>query len=222
MQFFYYNGGFNLDNNENIQHFKKMLYDQKEALENTLLTMRKEDEELHDRTSELSNYDNHPAELGTTLYQTEMVTALKVHEESRLNDIDTALNKIEDGTYGKCENCGKDISNERLEAIPFVKFCMDCQTSHHKVSGPHKVLRPNEEKVLGVPFGQKYQNERQDDGYESIDYLNDVLKYGSADTPQDMGGYNDYDDYYTNEADFQGIVDPIDNISNEMYKRQLP
>jgi hypothetical protein len=48
------------------------------------------------------------------------------------------------------------------------------------------------------------------------------MKYGSSDTPQDMGGYQDYEEFYTNEIDNQGIVEEIDKISNEQYRRQLP
>jgi len=82
--------------------------------------------------------------------------------------------------------------------------------------------RPNEELVWDAPFGRKYLNKREDDEYEGLDYLNDLVKYGSSDSPQDMGGYNDYEEYYTNEIDNQGIVDHMDKVSNDEYKRQLP
>lgn len=85
-----------------------------------------------------------------------------------------------------------------------------------------KNQRPVEEKVIDMPRGRKYLNSREDDEFEGIDQLNDLLKQGSADTPQDMGGYEDYEEFYTNKLDMQGIVDPMDNISNEQYKRQLP
>ena len=49
-----------------------------------------------------------------------------------LQDIQDALQKIEDGTYGECENCGEDISIARLEANPMAKLCVDC-TSEEEV-----------------------------------------------------------------------------------------
>lgn len=46
--------------------------------------------------------------------------------ESQLKDIDLALEKIGKGTYGRCENCGKEIDEERLKAHPAARFCLKC------------------------------------------------------------------------------------------------
>lgn len=46
---------------------------------------------------------------------------------SNLHDVDRALAKIEGGTYGTCERCGKPIGDERLEAIPWALLCIDCK-----------------------------------------------------------------------------------------------
>ena len=66
-----------------------------------------------DSPGELSNYDNHPAEIATELFQFELNNALKVHEEHLLQEINEALDKIDNGKYGKCEICGEEISYER-------------------------------------------------------------------------------------------------------------
>lgn len=47
--------------------------------------------------------------------------------EEQLADVDKALDRIEEGTYGICANCGKAIMPERLEALPYAKLCIDCQ-----------------------------------------------------------------------------------------------
>jgi RNA polymerase-binding protein DksA len=47
--------------------------------------------------------------------------------EDQLEEIDTALQRIEDGTYGQCTNCGNSILPERLEALPQAELCIDCQ-----------------------------------------------------------------------------------------------
>ena len=85
-----------------------------------------------------------------------------------------------------------------------------------------KRQRPVEERIWDAPFGRKYLNRREDDEFEGLDQLFDLVKYGSSDTPQDMGGYFDYEEYYTNEMDQQGVVDEMDKISNEEYRKQLP
>ncbi len=62
----------------------------------------------------------------------QMVYTLGERERAKLNAITTALEKIEDGTYGQCEDCGEDINKKRLKIIPFTKFCINCQSEHEK------------------------------------------------------------------------------------------
>lgn len=207
-----------------LNHFKELLKTYGKDFENTINTMKKNDAAEQDKYSptELSNYDNHPAEIATELYMVELNTALKVHQEHLLKEVDDALGRIEDGSYGKCTLCGKTIKEERLEAIPYTRLCMYCE--RNKTVDPEMLSKsiPNEKRVLDAPVGSKYLNQRDDDEYEGMDQFNDLMKYGSADSPQDLGGYEDYEEYYTNEIDRQGVVDHMDRISNEMYKRQLP
>jgi len=212
-----------MDDN-NINRLKDDLLKRGREIEHTIELMKEQDTAEQDKYSptELSNYDNHPAEMGTQLFQTEFNSALRVHEEHLLKEIHDALGRIDDGTFGKCDFCGKEIDMDRLEAIPYTRLCMDCEQS--KTVDPEILAkqRPNEELIWDAPFGRKYLNKQEDDEYEGLDYLNDLVKYGSSDSPQDMGGYHDYEEYYTNEIDKQGIVDNMDQVSNEQYKRQLP
>lgn len=211
-----------MDNNINV--LKQLLSKQKEDIEKTIDNMKNHKIAKQDVYSpnELSNYDNHPAEIATELFQLELNNALKVHEEHLLEEINYALEKINNGKYGECETCGKEISYKRLKALPYSRLCMNCQNDKEGIKKLLGNQRPVEEKVLDVPIGRKYLNSRDDDEFEGIDQLNDLVKYGSSDTPQDMGGYEDYGEFYTNELDKQGIVDHMDNISNEQYKNQLP
>jgi DnaK suppressor protein len=50
-----------------------------------------------------------------------------------LHNIEEALAKIDEGRFGKCDKCGKDISIERLKAIPSTKLCIKCQTGAEKL-----------------------------------------------------------------------------------------
>jgi len=210
--------------NIDLEYFKDLLLKKGSDIKHTIDTMEANDTSRQGEMypTELSNYDNHPAEMATELFQIEMNTALKVHEESILREIHDALRRIDEGTYGKCAFCGKEIDRERLEAIPYAKLCIKCEESKKTVPEVTGRSRPNEELVLDMPIGRKYLNRREDDEFEGLDYLNDLMKYGSADSPQDLGGYNDYEDFYTNDVDKQGVVDKMDQISNEFYKRQLP
>ncbi|MFC7320225.1 TraR/DksA C4-type zinc finger protein [Halobacillus campisalis] len=72
-------------------------------------------------SGELSQYDNHPADSGTELFEREKDMALLDHTEQELEDINSALKRLERGTYGICEVSGKQIPKERLEAVPTAK-----------------------------------------------------------------------------------------------------
>ncbi|MCQ4699271.1 TraR/DksA C4-type zinc finger protein, partial [Paeniclostridium sordellii] len=74
-------------------------------------------------SGELSSYDNQLADMGTEVYMQEMQNSLTNHEKFKLNEIDNALYKMENGSYGKCENCNKFIDEERLEFIPETRLC---------------------------------------------------------------------------------------------------
>ncbi|WP_242973369.1 TraR/DksA C4-type zinc finger protein [Clostridium thermosuccinogenes] len=208
----------------NMEHFKDMLFKQGRDVEKTINNMKvnKSGEQDKFSNNELSSYDNHPAELGSEVYLTTMNNALRVHQEHILKEIHDALDRIEKGTYGKCAFCGDEISYERLEALPYARLCIKCEESKEVTPRVLDNERPVEELIWDAPFGRKYLNRREDDEHEGMDYFNDLMKYGSADSPQDLGGYHDYEEFYTNEIDQQGIVDDMDRVTNDEYKRQLP
>jgi len=57
----------------------------------------------------------------------QMLHLLNERERTKLNDIDDAIEKIRDGTYGTCEECGEEINKKRLKIIPFARYCVKCQ-----------------------------------------------------------------------------------------------
>lgn len=64
---------------------------------------------------------------GTATHERERTISLARNARSVLEQIDAALERIDDGSYGSCVRCGKPISIARLEAIPQATYCMDCQ-----------------------------------------------------------------------------------------------
>ena len=66
--------------------------------------------------------------------------------QSQLKDIDEAIRKIEEGTYGICDDCEGDIPLGRLNAMPFALRCVDCQEKHEMMSSSER-----EEKVFPLP-----------------------------------------------------------------------
>lgn len=80
-----------------------------------------------DELSAESQYDDHIAELGTDAFDRERDLASLDSLESVLEEVEIALRKIEEGTYGVCDACGKPISAVRLEALPYASLCLDCE-----------------------------------------------------------------------------------------------
>jgi RNA polymerase-binding protein DksA len=82
---------------------------------------------MADETGEDAVYDNHLADTATDTYDRELDYTLEENSEHVLAEIDAALRRIADGSYGKCTNCGREIAPERLEARPYATLCIDCQ-----------------------------------------------------------------------------------------------
>ncbi len=77
-----------------------------------------------DATGDLSSMPIHMADLGTDNYEQEFVLGLMDGERKLLREIDDALQRIEDGTYGICEGTGKPIPKARLRAQPWARHCV--------------------------------------------------------------------------------------------------
>ena len=77
--------------------------------------------------SELADYDNHPADTGTDTFEKEKDLAVRDSFRDILGRIDEALGEIDRGTYGVCDRCGRKISKERLDAVPYAIFDVECQ-----------------------------------------------------------------------------------------------
>src|SRR5512144_587355 len=66
------------------------------------------------------------AAAATHVFEQQRDLALRDHARTQLHEVEAALVRLDDGTYGACRNCGKPIALERLQAIPWVSFCIDC------------------------------------------------------------------------------------------------
>ncbi len=106
--------------------FKQLLVAERERVQHALQYLEKENPgSITDETGEQTTYDNHLGDTATVTYDRELDYTLEENEEQLLAEIDAALQRIEDGTYGICEVCGKPIGVERLEARPWTRLCID-------------------------------------------------------------------------------------------------
>jgi RNA polymerase-binding transcription factor DksA len=89
--------------------------------------------------SEASAFGMHQADAGSDAYDRDFALSLLSQEQDALYEIDQALKRIEVGTYGVCEMSGKQIPRARLEAIPFARFTVECQSQLEKQNRASRV-----------------------------------------------------------------------------------
>lgn len=205
-------------NNDRLEHFKKILLEEKQNILNTLGRMENhhpKEDSIKEYTQELSSYDNHPADLGTEVFMMTMETSLENHHKHKVLEIDKALEKIETGTYGSCETCNNLVTDERLEIKPEASICIKC--ANEKIE-PDKINtdKPSEELIIPeYRDGDKddYNGFDGEDAYQAVARFNQVKDDPSFGTGDDLGIFDDYE---------IGAVEPIESISESYYKSQLP
>jgi RNA polymerase-binding transcription factor DksA len=74
----------------------------------------------------LSNAPLHMADLGTDNFEQEFTLSLLQNQEQALEEIAQALDRIERGSYGRCEECQSPIPKARLQAVPYTRHCVAC------------------------------------------------------------------------------------------------
>jgi len=111
------------------ERFRDALLEERRRVEHALATLRDEHRgSLDDEVEEVApTNDNHLAETATATLGREIDYTLGENSEQVLGEIDAALQRIEDGTYGTCVNCGGEIPVARLEAQPWASLCIDCK-----------------------------------------------------------------------------------------------
>ncbi|WLD95085.1 TraR/DksA C4-type zinc finger protein [Alkalihalobacillus sp. AL-G] len=141
-------------------------------------------------SGELSQYDNHPADSGTELYEREKDIALKGHLEEELSDIKYSLQQMQKGTYGTCEVTGKQIPIERLEALPTARTTKEA-SPNQQISDD----RPVEEEVLTSMEEEYYTG-------------SDETEYNEQNTYQEVASFNENSMTYEDSS----IIDNQDGV----------
>jgi RNA polymerase-binding transcription factor DksA len=109
---------------------RQRLADERERLAGVRSTFDDEgltEQSESDSVGELSSYDQHQADMGTETFEREKDLSILEQVEAELADVEHALRLLDDGTYGTCEVCGKVIPDERLEAMPATRLCLEHQ-----------------------------------------------------------------------------------------------
>jgi len=145
-------------------------------------------EDVHLETTELSNYDNHPADSATDLTDQNTEMAIENHKEEEAEKIEDALQAIDEGTYGTCTVCGEEIPYARLDALPTALTCVEHASQDVDIES-----RPPEEAILGSSTDHPIKDQGGVRDYENS--FKDVENFGSSDSPQDVEKDNQQDFY---------------------------
>lgn len=85
-----------------------------------------------DASGDISGYTYHMADVATDTYDREFSMGLASNERQLLYEFDDAIKKVDEGTFGICEDCKSSISKTRLKAVPYARLCIKCQEKKEK------------------------------------------------------------------------------------------
>jgi DnaK suppressor protein len=108
-----------------VDAFRRRLLDERRRVLDAIEYLRHENSGSLEDESEERTHDNHLAETATITLDRELDYTLEENETRQLRAIDTALTRIEEGTYGTCTRCGRPIDPARLDAIPWATLCLE-------------------------------------------------------------------------------------------------
>ncbi len=119
---------------KDLKEFKKIVLKKKEEIFDDLKhisddTLRKSQKEA---SGDISGYTYHMADVATDNYDREFSLGLASNERKVLYELDDALKRIEDGSFGICDDCKGQITKIRLKAVPSARLCIKCQQKREK------------------------------------------------------------------------------------------
>jgi len=141
-----------------IKSFRESLLEKRNEILHNMLCL--EDETLHKIRTDLSSMPTHMADIGSDNFELENTLGLMDSERRILLEIEDALDRIEQGTYGICESGHEPIPKARLEAIPWTRYCLNCANLSEKG------LLVKQEQVEDLNYDQFI--EEQNDNFDNI------------------------------------------------------
>jgi len=121
-------------NKKELAEFKKIVLKRKDEINNEIKhisedTLKKSQKEA---SGDISGYTYHMADVATDNYDREFSLGLASNDRKLIYELDDALKRIEEGSFGICQSCGCSISKTRLKAVPQARFCIKCQEKKEK------------------------------------------------------------------------------------------
>lgn len=195
-------------NQKQLMQLYKQLIQEKQELEQRLQQTDNYglEKSMSDSTGELSGYDNHPADLGTEMFERGKDLALNDADEHHLDEIEAALQRMEKGEYGICKVCKKEIPFERLEAVPAAEYCIEHHPEQHS-----SIRRPVEEKVIS--YRQYFRDGTDYNAYDGEDAWQEVEQYGTSNPPDFFRDGRNYNELVIDHDEQRGYIDITEGFS---------
>jgi DnaK suppressor protein len=110
-----------------LEALKSALSAERERLSREIADLDSDLSESLEDSSEESPYDQHMAETAAVTLDREIDLTLEENARASIAQLDRALIKLDNGSYGSCDKCGAPIGEDRLKAAPFATLCIDCK-----------------------------------------------------------------------------------------------
>ena len=205
-----------------LEHYRRVLLEERENMLNLQRSIEEGPdgqsglhESFKESTMELSSYDNHPADHGDITFERAKDIGLMDHFSGILSMITDALDKIDAGTYGTCDQCGSEIPEERLETFPYSTMCVQCKRFHEDAEQPRE--RPIEEDFLNPPFARTFTDGEDNVAFDGEDAWQKVARYGTSNAPVDEPNAVRWDDTFYDADEDEGLVDWGDAIIDDGF-----
>ncbi len=135
-----------------LERYKQLLLEKQKEV---LADLQSIEQNMFQDGGEISSMPVHLADIGTDNFEQEFTLELVEEAKRTLREIQQALNRIEDGTFGICEGLGIPIEKERLDAIPWTRYSLEYARQKEKENGPSFIRR----RPIDIERGSEYEDE---------------------------------------------------------------
>lgn len=115
-------------NKDQMKQFRQLLITERAKLAGEIKNIAQETSKSpREASGDLSAYTVHMADMAADTYERELSMNIVSSEQQILYQIDDALKRLDDGSYGVCQQCNQPITMSRLKAVPYASHCIECQ-----------------------------------------------------------------------------------------------